>query len=198
MEELKTIFTLIIRADDYMEARAIADKYLKPDTVIPHTLFKLALRARANMYNPLDKGMYGKLGEIEARMDEWNSRKWARWNEFTARKHGYADIGKRTENKTGTGDWLYSRRYASLEEIVAEYAKKQTIIRWATEDFCIVCTWAELFEYLAEYNAKGIYTWFNSCLKYNANTSETIVKMQEYKTSKRKTLYLISCPYNQD
>lgn len=165
----------IIRADDFMDAVNLA----------------LAL------YSPADKGRFGKNGEVMERALGWldGGRKYAHWGEFFARKSGKADVGTRTEMKTGCGDWLYSCKYSERSAIIAEYWKKETMIRWSTEDFTIVCTWHELFDYLASYNNKGIETWFKTNTKYNVMLSKTVVMMQEYKTSKRKIAFLQDCPY---
>lgn len=196
--KLYSILKAIKDADNYRTARTLADATLTPDTVIPARFFKYALMARLNMYNPADYGRFGKHIECAERVARWldGGRLWAHWSEFHARRHGLADIGDRTENKSGCGDWLYSRRYSDWDRIVEEYANKHTMIRWATADFTIECEWAELLGYLAEYNDKGLRTWFKSTVKRNATLSESIVMMQEYKTSKRKTDYLVNCPYN--
>lgn len=187
----------IKNAPDYLSARRLADAQLTPDTTIPTRFFRLALSAREAMYNPEDWGWAGKHAEVCERVHRWmdNGRRWAHWSEFHARRHGLADIGDRTENKSGCGDWLYSRRYSDRDRIIAEYWKKNTIIRWATKEFTIECTWKELFDYLAGYPA-GIGTWFRTEVGFNATVSESVVRMQSYRNSKSKTAYLVACPYN--
>lgn len=187
-------------ARDYLAAR----EQLKRDGVTAATVvlaadFVDAVQLAYNLTNPADFGRDGKNAEVMERVLRWleNGRSWAHWGEFHARKHGYADVGRRTEMKTGCGDWLYSRTYADRSRIIAEYWKKETLIRWATDEFTIECTWHELFDYLASYNDKGIETWFKTNTKYNVMISETVVMMQEYKTSKRKIKFLQACPYNE-
>lgn len=179
-------------AREQMEADGV-----KADSVIRAADFMDAVDLALALYNPSDKGRFGKNGEVMERALGWleSGRTWARWGEFFARKSGKADVGTRTEMKTGCGDWLYSCIHSDRADIIAEYWKKETVIRWSTEDFCIVCTWHQLFDYLASYNAKGIETWFKTNTKYNAMLSKTIVMMQEYKTSKRKVAFLQECPY---
>ncbi len=170
---------------------------VKADDIIKAADFMDAVNLALALYNPADKGRFGKNGEVMERAIGWmeSGRKWAHWGEFFARKSGKADVGTRTEMKTGCGDWLYSCVHSERSAIIAEYWRKETMIRWATEDFTIVCTWRELFDYLASYNAKGIETWFKSNVKYNVMLSKTVVMMQEYKTSKRKVAFLQNCPY---
>ena len=182
----------------YMAAReALKADGVGVDTIVMPDLFNDAVNLLPMLYNPADKGRWGKIGEVEERVTRWqeNGRSWAHWGEFHARKSGRADVGDKTEMKTGAGDWLYSYNHSTLEDIIAEYATKQTFIRWATADFIIECTWQELLEYLAEYNAKGLATWFKSNVKYNPMISKTVVMMQEYRTSKKKLAYLQNCPY---
>lgn len=148
------------------------------------------------LYNPDDKGKFGKIGEVEERLIQWSERrKFCYINELHARKSGRSDIGKRTEIKTGAGDWLYSLRYNDRESIIKEYYNKTTEILWTTEYFRIRCSWGELFEYLEQYNGKGLNTWFKSNTKHDIMTDKTVVMMQEFKTSKKKIAYLQECPY---
>lgn len=191
-------YTIIAQDEGYTMARQLMEaEGVKADWIVKAEDFMDACELALWLYNPADKGRFGKNAEVTERCLRWleGGRKWAHWGEFFARKHGYSDIGERTEHKSGCGDWLYSRKYADRDRIIAEYWKRDTIIRWATEEFTIECTWRQLFDYLASYNAKGIETWFKTNVKYNVMTSETVVMMQEYKTSKRKVTFLQDCPY---
>ena len=151
------------------------------------------------LYNPMDYGKYGKIGEVERRLDEWykNGRFCCMWYELHARKSGKSDIGKTMhEYKTGAGDWLYSTVNCDFESILNEYKHKQTVIEWHTEFFHIVCTWEQLFDYMATYNDKGAEQFFKTCVKYNAQLTKTVVMLQEWKTSKKKIAFFAACPYN--
>ena len=200
MDDITLYATLraIRDAEDFRQARAIADATLTPDTVICARFYKLAFSARSNMYNPDDYGLKGKQGEVAYRICGWvaNGRKWAKWGEFGARRHGMADADNNTEHKTSVGDWLYSRRFSDRDKIINEWYNKAGYIHWETQEFTIHCTWKQLFDYLSTYPL-GLNTWFKTTVKYNSMTAESVVAMQEYKTSKRKTAFLIACPYNQ-
>lgn len=196
-EQMKR-YTLIAQREGYIAARtAMENDGITSTEVVKAADFITAVNLAMELYSPTDKGRYGKNAEVLERVQGWlaNGRTYAKWGEFFARKSGKADIGTRTEMKTGCGDWLYSCKHSDRSAIIAEYWKKETIIRWATEEFCIVCTWHELFDYLNSYNAKGIDTWFKTNVKYNVMLSKTVVMMQEYKTSKKKLAFLQECPY---
>lgn len=177
--------------------KVVEDEGLVPATIVLADAFEWALEIRRRLYNPDDFGWKGKLAEVEERVIRWEEggRSWARWSEFHARRHGLEDIRGRIEMKTGAGDWLYSRRYSEWEDIVEEYRHKSGKVRWATECFIIECSWAELLEYLEQYNGKGLATWFKKDVKYNATISESVVMLQTWSNSKRKVEYLQACPY---
>lgn len=184
--------------DGFIAARTILESEgVKADTIVPCNLFNDVMQMLPKLYNPADKGRAGKVGEVDERVNRWqeSGRLWAHWSEFHARKTGRADIGNNTEMKTGCGDWLYSYKGSTCEEIFEEYYHKSGKIRWATDDFIIECSWIDFLDYLASYNNKGLATWFKSTTKYNPMLSRTVVLMQEYKTSKKKLAYLQDCPY---
>ena len=183
---------------DYLEVRKAVDALdIGKNTIVPAEAMNTACALRWLMYNPADFGRNGKVSEFEYRVDCWleNGRKYCHWRELVARKTGKADANRNEEHKTGAGDWLRSQRYCEFEDILDEYAKKQTYIVWRTDYFAIRCRWCELFDYLASYNG-NIATWFNRCLKYG--DAEVVVKLQEWKTSKKKIAFLQACPYNED
>ena len=204
MEKLyrKDVVNLIYRVHMFAwdEARDVLEELgLKPDTLIMADAFEEALMLRAMLYSPLDKGREGKRAEVEERVLGWEEagRPWARWYEFSARRHGSTDIGsgRRIEMKTGAGDWLYSRTSSDLDTILADYSKRTSEVLFSTEYFRIRCSWAELLGYLASYNAKGLYTWFKSTVKYNAMIGESVVQLQTWTNSKKKIAYLQACPW---
>lgn len=194
MEEIIRKYT----EEDYLSVREEVDKLgIVKNTVVPAEYMNLACRLRWLMYNPADFGRNGKVAEFEYRVDGWleNGRTWCHWRELCARKTGKVDAGKNEEHKTGAGDWLRSQRYETFEAILAEYARKETYIVWRTDYFSIRCKWCELFDYLTGYNG-NVETWFNRSLKYG--DAEVVVKLQEWKTSKKKIAYLVACPYNEE
>lgn len=182
----------------FEEGRRQAERYdFTPKSIISSKDVMLALDVALALYNPADLGMYGKNKEASERALQKleNGVKWFYWEEVWARKTGRADIGRRTEMKSGAGDWLYSLRADTWDGIIKEYRHKQTMILWDTEFFRILATWEQLLDYLESYNSKGLATWFKSCVKYNPMTSRACVMMQEFKTSKKKIAFLQACPY---
>lgn len=191
---------LYMARKDYTEARQIMkeDGVLPTDVILAQDIMS-ALDLALALYSPDDKGRFGKNGEATERVLRKleNGVRWFYWSECFARKSGRADIGRQVEMKTGAGDWLWSLRHSDWDGIVAEYRHKQTTILWATEEFRIEATWEQLLDYLESYNAKGLSTWFKSCVGYNPMTNKAVVRMQEFRTSKRKIAFLQACPWNE-
>lgn len=182
----------------YEAGREKAEKLgFSPKSIILADDIMLALDTALALYNPKDLGRFGKNAEASERVLQKleHGIKWFYWGDVWARKTGRADIGRRTEMKTGAGDWLYSLRADSWNGIIKEYRHKQTMILWQTEQFTILATWEQLLDYLESYNSKGLATWFKSCVKYNPMTSRACLMMQEFKTSKKKIAFLQACPY---
>lgn len=191
---------LYMAQKDYLETRRIMnDNGVQPTDIIMAQDIMDALDLALALYSPEDKGRYGKNGEASERVLRKleHGVKWFYWSECFARKSGRSDVGDRTEMKTGAGDWLWSLRHSDWDGIVAEYRHKQTKILWSTEEFRIEATWEQLFDYLEGYNAKGLSTWFKSAVGFNPMTNKAVVRMQEFKTSKRKIAYLQACPWNE-
>ena len=180
------------------KVKLIMDAGFTPNTVIPASLYWDAYDLRIELYNPADFGKNGKLSEIRERIYRAleNGRSWMYWKEFNAHKQVRKDLTDGTENKAGAGNWLYSKRYDSIDEIIAEYRKKKSLVRWEQADeFCILCTWSELFDYLASYNKKGLSTWFKKTVTYSMESEKYCVQLQTYQTSSAKMAYLKKCPY---
>lgn len=185
---------------DYKETRKIMDEDgIAPNTIILAQDVMSALDLGLALYNPEDKGRFGKNGEATERVLRKleNGVTWFYWSECFARKSGRADIGERTEMKTGAGDWLWSLRHSDWDGIIREYRHKQTRILWSTEQFRIEATWEQLFDYLESYNEKGLTTWFKTQVGFNPMTNKSVVRMQEFRTSKRKIAFLQACPWNE-
>lgn len=187
-----------------MEVFALRDYITKDldigaETIVARSYWVRLCRVKALTYVETDKGMYGKMLEVAYRLANYDPAcRWLYFREFYKHSDKIADFIKtKAECKSGTGDWLISHKNNDFDAILTEFSVKKTPIHWETEEFCIDCNWNELFAYLAAYNAKGIKTWFNSCIK-NRGEGGTVVKMQEYNTSKKKTLYLMACPYNDE
>lgn len=169
------------------------------ETVVARPYWARLCKVKARTYLDTDKGLYGKMLEVAYRLANYDPAcRWLYFREFYKHPDTMADFVKTgAECKSGTGDWLLSYKYNTFEDILDEFSHKTTTIHWETEDFCIDCSWSELFDYLSAYNDKGIKTWFNSCLKVR-HEGGVVVKVQEYSTSKRKLRYLVACPYNDE
>lgn len=196
LEAMKKISTIT----DYEQARAM----LAETGVTPRTTFnteeekRIALRCRAALYNPYDKGMYGKLNEIEKRVNA--SKAPMPWASFKARTPNLADqtikvdgVTYALEHKTGAGDW-YKTRCETLEQAMNEYTKRRKILIWDTDEFTLVIPFSKLLEGLDNYNgrgkAKGWKTFFKATLAMTTDGTGYVVGMQEWKTSKPKIQYL--------
>lgn len=188
---------------DFETARRFLDHIgISADTLIEREAFPLVPQILEYIYNPADYGKNGKIAEVEERLSRYYENKHVftcRWGECHARKSGRSDIGKRQEEmKTGAGDWLRSYKYFSMHDIVDEYSKRESLILWQTDFFRIRCTWRQLLEYFDTYNEKGKYQFFKSNVKMDNLTSQVVVMLQEWKTSKKKIAFLQNCPYNEE
>jgi len=188
---------------DYIEARELIAKYgIENGTSILKEAFPYMPIIISYLYNPNDKGMNGKVSEVEERLTRWydSGRPVCRWSELHARKHGKSDMNSRKaeEMKTGAGDWLYSCTASTRENIIAEYRYRQSLIYWKTEEFTIRCTWEQLFDYMDTYNNKGCEQFFKSNVKYNPMIERSVCMLQEWKTSKKKIAFFQACPYNEE
>jgi hypothetical protein len=172
--------------------------------VTPRTTFnteeekRIALKCRAAMYNTRDKGMYGKLNEIEKRVNA--SKAPMPWHSFAARTPNLADqtikvdgVTYALEHKSGAGDW-YKTHCETLEKAMSEYTKRNKILVWDTDEFTLVIPFNKLIEGLDSYNgrgkAKGWKTFFKTTLSMASDGTAYVVGMQEWKTSKPKIKYL--------
>ena len=188
---------------DFETARKFIEHVgINPDTLIEKEAFPIIPQIIEFLYNPADFGKRGKVKEVEERLSRYYENKHVftcKWSECHARKSGRSDVGSRQEEmKTGAGDWLRSFKYFSMTEIVDEYSKRESIILWDTEYFRIRCTWRQLMEYFDTYNDKGKYQFFKKSVKMDNMTSQTVVMLQEWKTSKKKIAFLQACPYNEE
>ena len=184
---------------------------ITPLTAVLTSDLDLALEVRDLMRNyKTDFGARGKSAEAWARLHESAARgaRWFRWRDLTARPTSRVDMltGAHkavTEHKSGCGDWLRSMRYSTRDEIVAEYAQRDTLIDWdyPLAGFHIVAPWCSFLAYLGEFKGKGAAYWFSESLKYNGDSNEIIVKMQplfngDKCVSRVKLNYLLACPFN--
>lgn len=187
-------------AKDHEEARAL----FALTGVTPKTTFhteeekRIALMCRGAMYNPKDKGMYGKLNEIEKRVNA--SKAPMPWSSFSARTPNLADqtikvdgVTYALEHKSGAGDW-YKTRCTTLDTAMEEYSKRNKLLVWDTDEFTLVIPFSKLMAGLDSYsgrgNAKGWRTFFKKTLTMTTDGCHYVVGMQEWKTSKPKIQYL--------
>lgn len=160
---------------------------------------RLMIRALWSACKPNDFGRDGKAGEAETRLDAMGGRKrfvW-RWSDCWTRgpkePDGTYRAGRkmyRVESKTGVGDWrtVHTNDFrAALEELTTETGW----IRWHTIDFDIFLPFEEFYQFLENYSPKkGIATWFDSHLSERKTAGEYGIKMQPYRTSRKKMTYL--------
>lgn len=181
---------------DYEQAREI----VKAAKITPDTVFttpeekKIALYARAAMYNPADKGKDGKLNEIGKRVKA--SKSPMPWASFKARTPNLSDqvvkidgVTYSLEHKSGAGDW-YRTHCDTLESAMREYAKRKTLLVWDTEEFTLVIPFAKLVEALSGYS-KGWETFFKSKLAVSSDGTMNLVQMQTWTNSQKKKDFLI-------
>lgn len=184
---------------DFEEARAIAKKAgIKPDTTFHSDEEKrIALNARAAMYNPADLGKFGKLNEIEKRVNASLSP--MPWASFKARTPNLADqtikVNGATyalEHKSGAGDW-YKTHCDTLDAAMVEYSKRNKLLVWDTDEFTLVIPFAELVKALDGYSGRGVSGWrtfFKATLAVASDGTSNLVQLQTWTNSKPKKEYL--------
>ena len=171
------------------------------------------LKVRKGLFNPDDLGKNGKYAEVRDRLElyKMNGQSKTTWGEFFAHKSGRKDIVDKVEKlniekKTGVGDWLYSKRYSTLEGVRKEYERKENDrIRWDYEktivkpaskrkpervvslSIHIEMTWKEFFAMLEGFNG-DISTFFKP-VKETENGY--CFQLQEIQTSEKKIEYLM-------
>ncbi len=198
LEQLEAM-KAIAKMRDFEQARAA----IVAAGVLPTTTFhtaeekRIALNARAAMYNPADWGMFGKLNEIEKRVNASQSP--MPWASFKARTPNLADqtikvdgVTYALEHKSGAGDW-YKTHCETLDKAMAEYTKREKLLVWDTEEFTLVIPFSKLTEALDSYKGRGTQGWrsfFKASLKMTTDGCAYVVGLQEWKTSKPKIQYL--------
>ena len=184
---------------DFEEARAIVKAAgIKPDTAFYTDEEKrIALRARAAMYNPADLGKYGKLNEIEKRVNA--SKSAMPWSSFKARTPNLADQTVKVngtsyalEHKSGAGDW-YKTRCATLESAMDEYTKRHKLLVWDTDEFTLVIPFGEFTKALDSYHGRGVSGWqtfFKAELAVSMDGTSNVVQLQTWTNSTPKKVFL--------
>lgn len=198
----------IAKETDFEQARKLfKESGIKPDTMFYTDAEKrIALKARAAMYNPADYGMYGKLNEIECRVNA--SKSPMPWASFKARTPNLADqtvkidgVTYSLEHKSGAGDW-YKTSCTTLESAMEEYSKRNKLLVWNTDEFTLVIPFNALQDALDGYVGRGVKGWqtfFKAELAMHTDGTAYVVQMQEWKTSTPKKAYLekLSCEYRE-
>lgn len=182
-------------------------------TVIYVDAWATMLKVRKGLFSPDDYGKDGKYAEIRDRLElyKMNGQTKTTWSEFNAHKSGKKDIVDRIEKiniekKTGVGDWLYSKRYSTLDGVRREYERKENdVIRWDYEKRIVKeatkrkpqreiilsihweKSWSEFFTILEGFNG-DINTWFKP-VKETENGY--CFQLQEIQTSEKKIEYLM-------
>ena len=184
---------------NYLKAREMVKACgIKPTTTF-HTKEekRLALKARAAMYNPDDLGKFGKLNEIEKRVNASNSP--MPWSSFNARMANLADqtvkidgVTYALEHKSGAGDW-YTTKCDTLEKAMKEYSKRKKLLVWDTDEFTLVIPFSALQGALDSYVGRGVSGWqtfFKAELAQHSDGLKYIMQMQTWSTSTPKKEHL--------
>ena len=105
------------------------------DTV-PSSLVNAFFRFAEKFYDKSSFGYDGIMEEIKDRVYLYSSIDgFVAVREFLKHGDGKTDIYDKKERicyekKTGTGDWLRSERFDSFDDVIMEYRRKRTLIRW--------------------------------------------------------------------
>lgn len=184
---------------DFEEARALfACAGVEADTAFyTEAEKKIALRARAAMYDPNGLGMYGCINEAQRRVDRSEvTCKPMLWEDFSVRRMNTDDQRIRNanggyyrlEHKNGAGDW-YTTKANTLEKALEAYKKENKVLVWYTEDFQLVMPFADFIKGLESYKG-GVETFFKKKLAYRPTIGKYTLQMQTYTTSKKKIRFL--------
>lgn len=185
---------MVALCKDYKQARALCAE-LKLDNSATFTTeqeMKVALRAKAAMYNPADYAIANKLAEVEYNMRiALTAGRPIKWSACHARTPSKADARLKAggkwytlEIKTSAGDYCIIPT-ADKVQGMAYIAAQNKYLLWATEDFTIFGKVADILRALDEY-PKGAGSFF----KTQKRNGVYKLQLQEYKTSKRKLVFL--------
>lgn len=103
---------------------------------VPSSLVPTFIRFSEKFYDKSSVGYTGIIEEIADRVILYSEIDgFVLVREFLKHGEGKTDIydkENRTsyEKKTGCGDWLRSEKYNTFEEVIQEYRRKRTLIRW--------------------------------------------------------------------
>lgn len=106
---------------------------------VPENLVSVFVRFAENFYDKASTGYAGIMAEIDDRVSLYSAIDGTvEIREFLKHADGQTDIYDKDEKisyekKTGCGDWLRSEKAHSFEEVIAEYSRKRTLIRWDYE-----------------------------------------------------------------
>jgi len=106
---------------------------------VPAELVPDFIKVASVFYNRESLGYNGIMEEIKDRTELYSMiAGHVEIREFLKHGEGKSDFYDREnkisyEKKTGCGDWLRSERSATFEEVIAEYKRKKTLLRWDYE-----------------------------------------------------------------
>lgn len=109
--------------------------FLLSDSV-PSSLVKAFIRFSKNFYDKHSTGYNGIIEEIKDRVTLYSDIDgYVFIREFLKHGDGQTDIYDKEERisyekKTGCGDWLRSEKNSIFDEVIKEYCRKKTLIRW--------------------------------------------------------------------
>lgn len=196
------------------EMKEIIFQYVKKTDYVPCAFIRPVMVVFCSYYySKAGTGHNGVVNEIKKRIGEIEftekaQEKGIAITDFMLHKQGTTDtydtdnkIGY--EEKSGCGNWLYSEKASTLEEIRIEYERKKTLIRWdytfvvetkkegkKLYHVYIVTTFKRLFAFLSDFD-KGFGTWWKENNK-SGLYGGFCWEMQTIKTSKKKADYLLT------
>lgn len=185
-------------APDYQTARKIAEQVPLTAKLVTPEEKRLALQAKSTMMNPNDFGLFGKLSEIEKRVNRTiQTNTPIAWGEYRARPMGTVDQkiknpenGKfwQVEHKAGAGDWGKVNT-TDKAQAIQEIANRKGLLCWDTEYFTILLPWGEFIQALDGYRL-GAGTFFKPVKKTNGKG--WTIEMQCFTSSTKKIAFLES------
>ena len=197
------------------EIRSLIFSFINRSDIVPLKHTDIMYRVMFNYYYSKDnKGYKGIVNEVHKRVgtikrtEKVINQGGITVSDFMLHKASetdtiFFDKHISIEEKSGTGDWLRSSTSHNFEDIIKEYRRKRTMIRWdyaftiqskrnGTEHYHIkiLTSYARLFDFLTEYNG-NLASWFTESSRSGDNGT-TLYKMQEIATSRKKAQYLLT------
>ena len=119
--------------------RHIFFSYFRLSDTVPFEMVEMFQSFAEKFYDRESLGYDGIIAEIKDRTEMYSVIDgYVAIREFLKKPEGKTDIYDKEnrvcyEKKTGCGDWLRSERSTTFEEVIEEYKRKRTLIRWDYE-----------------------------------------------------------------